>query len=125
MFCTGSLVTHALNSKRSTACGTADCKSCNKQAEHWKTTNDLLCLNREEGPAEARKIIRFIHGKSIVVFHCFACVLQDFCNLLYLDMAVASGPAGPVLAGPVLTVTFGTAHAQIMKFSHLCSCTEQ
>ena len=24
-------------------------KSCNKQAEQWKTTIDLLCLNREEG----------------------------------------------------------------------------
>ena len=30
-------------------------------------------------------------------------------------MAVASGPAGPVLAGPVFTVIFGTAHAQIMS----------
>ena len=40
-------------------------------------------------------------------------------------MAVASGPAGPVLAGPVFTVIFGTAHPQIMKFSHLRSCTEQ
>ena len=29
-------------------------------------------------------------------------------------MAVASGPAGP-LAGPVFTVKFGTAHAQIMN----------
>ena len=39
-------------------------------------------------------------------------------------MAVASGPAGPagpVLAGPVLTAIFGTVHAQIMKFSHLRS----
>ena len=24
-------------------------KSCNKQAEQWKTTIDLLCLNREVG----------------------------------------------------------------------------
>ena len=31
-----------------------------------------------------------------------------------LHMAVASSPAGPVLAAPVFTVTFGTAHAQIM-----------
>ena len=30
-------------------------------------------------------------------------------------MAVASGPAGQVLAGPVFTVFFGTAHAQIMN----------
>ena len=30
-------------------------------------------------------------------------------------MAVASGPAGPVLAGPVFTVIFETAHAQIMN----------
>ena len=47
-------------------------KSCNKQAEQWKTTIDLLCLNREVGLAEAGKIIRFIRGKSIVVFHCSA-----------------------------------------------------
>ena len=30
-------------------------------------------------------------------------------------MAVASGPTGPVLAGPVFTVIFGTAYAQIMN----------
>ena len=30
-------------------------------------------------------------------------------------MAVASGPAGPVLAGPVFTLIFGSAHAQIMN----------
>ena len=38
------------------------------KAEQWKTTIDLLCLNREEGHVEAGQIIRFIHGKSIVVF---------------------------------------------------------
>ena len=27
-------------------------------------------------------------------------------------MAVASGPAGPVLAGPVFEIVFGIAHAQ-------------
>ena len=31
-------------------------KSCNKQAEQWKTTVDLLCLNQEEGHAEAGKM---------------------------------------------------------------------
>ena len=30
-------------------------KSCNKQAEQWKTTIDLLCLNREVGHAEAER----------------------------------------------------------------------
>ena len=30
-------------------------------------------------------------------------------------MAVASGPAGPVLARPVFMVIFGTAHVQIMN----------
>ena len=30
-------------------------------------------------------------------------------------MAVASGPAGPVLAGPVLTFGFQTAHAQTIN----------
>ena len=32
-----------------------------------------------------------------------------------LCMAVASGPAGLVLAGPVFTIIFKTAHAQIMN----------
>ena len=32
-----------------------------------------------------------------------------------ISMAVASGPASPVLAGPVFTVIFGTAHVQIMN----------
>ena len=30
-------------------------------------------------------------------------------------MAVARGPAGPVLAGPIFTIIFGTVHAQIMN----------
>ena len=30
-------------------------------------------------------------------------------------MAVASGPPGQVLAGPVFKVIFGTAHAQAMN----------
>ena len=30
-------------------------KSCNMQADKWKTTIDLLCLNREVGHAEAGK----------------------------------------------------------------------
>ena len=47
--------------------GTADCKSL--------ATIDLLGLNQEEGHAGVGKIIIFICGKSIVVFHCssFAC----------------------------------------------------
>ena len=57
-------------------------KFCNEQVEQWKATIDLLCLNREEGHAEEGKIIRFIHGKSIVVFHCFSLLVADFCNLL-------------------------------------------
>ena len=37
---------------------TADCKSlATKQAEQFKTTIDLLCLNTEIGHAEAGKII--------------------------------------------------------------------
>ena len=52
-------------------------KACNKQAEQWKTKIDLLCLNREVGHAEAGKISIFICGKSIVVFHCSASLLQD------------------------------------------------
>ena len=34
------------------------CKSFNKQAEQWKTTIDSLCLNKEEGYAEAGKDIQ-------------------------------------------------------------------
>ena len=42
----------------------------------------IYCVSTEVGHAEAGIIIRFISGKSIVVFHCTACVLQDFSNLL-------------------------------------------
>ena len=38
-----------------------------------------------------------------------------FFNVEDNGMAIASGPAGPVLAGPVFTVKFGTAHVQIMN----------
>ena len=62
------------------------------QAEQWKTTIDLLCLNREKGCAEAGNIIRFIRGKSIVVFHCSACVSQDLQSaVLYLGGQKISG----------------------------------
>ena len=43
-------------------------KSCYKQAEQWKTTIDFLCL-------PSGKDNQFICGKSIVVFHCLACLL--------------------------------------------------
>jgi len=52
------------------------------QHASWKVENHN-CAWTEVGHAEARKIIRFICGKWIVVFHCSACMLQDFCNLLY------------------------------------------
>ena len=35
------------------------------------------------------EIIIFICGKSIVVFHCSACMLQDFCNLMYVHSPAA------------------------------------
>ena len=35
-------------------------------------------------------------------------------------MAVASGPAGPVLAGPVLIVDFTSAHAQVINNTSVC-----
>ena len=51
---------------------------------------DYTCTADCKGLAPRRKdmlrggkIIRFICGKSIVVFHCSAYLLQDFCNLLY------------------------------------------
>ena len=34
---------------------------------------------------------------------------------MFVNMAVTSGPAGPVLARPVFTVIFKSAHAQIMN----------
>ena len=46
----------------------ADYKSCNKQAEQCKTT---INLSKEEGQAEAGRIIRFICGKSIASFPLF------------------------------------------------------
>ena len=65
--------------------GTADCKSLT--TSKLNSGKPQLCLNREVGHAEvghaeAGKIIIFICGKSIVVFHCSASLLQDFCNLL-------------------------------------------
>ena len=42
-------------------------------------------------------------------------VQEQVVMYLYSDMAVASGPAGPVLAGPVFMAIFETAHAQIMN----------
>ena len=51
-------------------------KSCNK----LNSGKPQLCLNQEEGGAEAGKIIRSIRSKSIVVFHCSVCLLQDFCT---------------------------------------------
>ena len=58
---------------QSTVSDTADCKSLatSKLNSYW---------NQEEGHAGAGKIIRFICGKSIVVFHCSS--FADFCNLL-------------------------------------------
>ena len=35
--------------------------------------------------------------------------------IMFYGITVASGPVGPVLAGPVFTVIFKTAHAQIMN----------
>ena len=56
-------------------------KSCNTQAEQWKTTIDLPRMNLIIFPASACPSSLFKHSKSIVVFHCSACLLQDFCNL--------------------------------------------
>ena len=42
-------------------------------------------------------------------------MLCTWSHLKRLSMAIASGPAGPVLAGPVFMVIFRTAHAQIMN----------
>ena len=49
---------------------TPDCKSL--ATSKLKSGKPQLCLNREVGHAEAGKIIIFICGKSIVVFHCFS-----------------------------------------------------
>ena len=38
-----------------------------------------------------------------------------YCRRGELSIAVARGLAGPVLAGPVFTVIFKTAHVQIMN----------
>ena len=68
---------------RSTHCYSRLQKSCNTQAEQWKTTIDLPHMNLIIFPTSACPFSLFKHSKSIVVFHCSACLLQDFCNLLY------------------------------------------
>ena len=52
-----------------------------QKSEQWKTTLDLLCLNREGRHAEERKIIRFICGKSIMVSTVLLACCKT-CNLL-------------------------------------------
>ena len=52
---------------------------------------------------------------AVTVICTLTCVIKYITTTVSCLMAVASGPAGPVLAGPVFTVIFGTAHAQIMN----------
>ena len=67
------------SNQKLTSMNTADCKSlATSKLNSWKTT--IVCLNREEGHTEAGKIIRFIRSKSIVVFHCSACLAVNTGN---------------------------------------------
>ena len=52
-------------------------KSCNKQAEQWKTTIDLSHTNLTIFPTSACPSSWFKHSKSIVVYHCSAYLLPD------------------------------------------------
>ena len=52
--------------------------------QQWKTTIHLPHMNLIIFPASACPTSLFKQNKSIVVFHFSACMLQDFCNLLYL-----------------------------------------
>ena len=65
-------------------------------------------------PTGLYKIIGCIERTTVLRAH----VMHEY------NMALASGPAGPVLAGPVFTVIFGTAHAQIMNnvWGRLTTC---
>ena len=57
-------------------------KSCNTQVEQWKTTIDLPRMNLIIFPASARS--SSVKTQQINCgFHCSACLLQDFHNLLY------------------------------------------
>ena len=69
---------------------TADCKSlATKPAVEWKTTIDLPRMNLIIFPTSASPT------SLIVVFHCSACLLQDFCNLLYPPAVFTqSAPSG-------------------------------
>ena len=49
----------------------------------WFTTYESCYLSASACPSSW-----FKHNKSIVVFHCSACLLQDFCNLLYRSVGV-------------------------------------
>jgi len=52
--------------------------------QQWKTTIHLPHMNLIIFPASTCPTSLFKQNKSIVVFHFSACMLQDFCNLLYL-----------------------------------------
>ena len=57
-------------------------KSCNMQAEQWKTTIHLPHMNLIIFPTSACPTSLFKHNKSIVVFHFSACMLQVCCNCI-------------------------------------------
>ena len=63
--------------------GTANCKSLGtSKLKQWKTTIDLP-HEYDYFSASACPTSLFKHNKSIVVSTVSACLLQDFCNLLY------------------------------------------
>ena len=58
--------------------------------------------------------IRTVNSSQYATFHHWK-LIKCISNFAFLHMAVASGPAGPVLAGSVFTAIFETAHARIMN----------
>ena len=58
---------------------TADCKKSSLQQASWTMENHnwFIVLEQRGRAWWGRRIIRFIHGKSIVVFHCSAWLLQS------------------------------------------------
>ena len=89
------LLPHRYTPMASALSNIADCRSlASSIAEKGQPQLTLLCMNQKEGHAEVEKIVIFMSCKLIAVFHCSACLLKGFCNLMYiaaLSSSICSG----------------------------------
>ena len=78
---------------------TADCKSLGTHKRN--SGKPQLMYPYESDYLSHLRLLK--HNKSIAVFHCSACLLQDFCNLLYTHTLIMKQDyyiKGPIIPHP-------------------------